>query len=265
MKPRSKGQLALMRKSGEISAKALKNTLAAVKAGVSLLELDAIAEETVLSLGALPSFKTVPGYKWTTCLTVNNEVVHGIPRQIILKEGDILGIDLGAVYKGWHTDCAWSVLVGEKVLNSQAFQDDKMGGVHDEKVKFLRAGEAALWAGVKKAVSGNRIGDISAAIQAQIEGVGFSVVRSLVGHGVGRELHEEPEVPGFGVSGTGIELKSGMTLAIEPIYTAGSHEVVLDPDGWTIVSKDGSLGGLFEMSVIVAGEKAEVLTDWRKV
>lgn len=272
MKPRSKGQLALMRKSGEISAKALKNTINAVKAGISLVELDAIAQETILSLGALPSFKTVPGYKWTTCLTVNSEVVHGTPRSIILKEGDVLGIDLGAVYKGWHTDCAWSVLVSPHVIpesnasrESRKMMDSGSQAVRNDKQRFLRAGEAALWAGVKKAVAGERIGDISEAIQKQIEGGGYSVVRSLVGHGVGRELHEEPEVPGFGVAGTGLELISGMTLAIEPIYTAGLHEVVLDPDGWTIMSKDGSLGGLFEMTVVVGGDKAEVLTDWRRV
>lgn len=245
-------ELELMRTSGAITAKALKKTLSAVKVGVSLKELEKVAEDEIIKLGGESSFKTVPNYYWTTCLTVNNEVVHGIPRDIKLQLGDKLSIDLGAVYPpdgGWHTDAAWSVIVGKQERQSQ----------------FLKIGEEALWAGVAQAVYGNRIGDISYAIQTVIENGGFNVVRSLVGHGVGKKPHEDPEIPGFGTPGTGMILKSGMTLAIEAIYTAGSGKVHQKEDGWTIVSDDGSLGGLFEMSVVVGGEKAEVLTDWRKV
>lgn len=248
LKPKTEAQLKLMRKSGLITAKALKKVLKSVKPGTSLIELDNIAREEILRLGGKPSFMSVPGYKWTTCLTVNQEVVHGIPRsEVVLKSGDVLGIDLGTVYQGWHTDSAWSVVVG------------------GEKNKFLESGEKALWQGIAQAVEGKRIGDISEAIQTEIEGSGFSVVRSLVGHGIGRNLHEEPEVPGFGKAGTGSKLKKGQTLAIEAIYAQGNYEVVLEDDGWTISTRDGSLGGLFEMTVIVGKEKAEVLTDWRQV
>ncbi|MBI2022305.1 type I methionyl aminopeptidase [Candidatus Daviesbacteria bacterium] len=236
-----------MRKSGAISAFAMKQVLKAVKPGANLKTLDAIAEEAIVRKGAKPSFMTVPGYKWTTCLTINEEVVHGIPRDIVLKEGDKLSIDLGAVYKGWHTDTAWSLMVG------------------GSKSEFLDCGEKAMWDGISKAVAGNTIGDISNAIQTEIESKGYSVVRTLVGHGVGRQLHEEPEVPGIGERGMGLLLEKGVTLAIESIYAKGDHEVVLANDGWTIVSKDGSLGGLFEMTVVVGDKKPKVLTDWRKV
>lgn len=247
MRPRTEKELKLMRVSGKITASALKKSLGKVRDGVSLLELEKVAEGEILRLGGKPSFKTVPGYRWATCLTINDEVVHGIPRDIKLKMGDILGIDLGTVFRGWHTDAAWSVVVGEKAI------------------RFLQVGEEALWKGIDQVRAGNRIGDISEAIQKTIEGEGFFVVRSLVGHGVGKKLHEEPQVPGYGKKGTGVLLKEGMTLAIEAIYTAGTSEVKLKDDGWTIASIDGSDGGLFEMTVIVGKEKSEVLTDWRKV
>lgn len=256
MKPRKPEELELMRKSGEMSAKALKNVLAAVKIGVTLVELEKVVAETIENLGGTASFKTVPGYHWYSCININEEVVHGIPREIVLKKGDKVSIDLGALYKGWHTDTAWSVIV------------DGEGEVTEEikkRKKFLAVGEEALWKGIKKAVSGNRIGDISAAMQETIEGAGFEVVRSLVGHGIGKELHEEPEVPGFGKAGTGMVLQEGMTIAIEAIYTESTQDVVLAEDGWTIASSDGSLGGLFEMTVIVGKQEAEVVTDWRKV
>lgn len=251
LSPRTKSQLELMRKSGEITAKALKAVIKAVKPGITLIELDKIAEAEIRSLGAQPSFMTVPGYHWTTCVTINHEVVHGIPRDIKLANGDLFSVDVGAVLNGWHTDAAWSVIVGN---------------VKDEaKEKFLKAGEEAMWQGINQARAGCKIGDIGAAMQKVVEGAGYSVVRSLVGHGIGKKLHEDPEVPGFGRPGRGIPLKKDMTIAIEAIYNQGGPDVVLDPDGWTISSKDGTWGGLFEMTVIVGGEQAEVLTDWRKV
>jgi methionyl aminopeptidase len=260
LSPRSKGELLLMRKSGEITAKALKAVLKAVQPGISLIELDKIAEAEIRSLGAQPSFMTVPGYSWTTCLTINNEVVHGIPRAIILKKGDLFSCDIGAVLNGWHTDAAWSVIVGaDETDPSTSAQDD-----FSEKNRFLKAGEEAMWQGIKQATSGSRIGDIGAAMQKVVEGAGYSVVRSLVGHGIGKKLHEDPEVPGFGKPGKGLPLKKDMTIAIEAIYNQGGPDVVLDNDGWTISTKDGTWGGLFEMTVIVGGEEAEVLTDWRK-
>lgn len=247
VEPRSIDELGLMRKSGEISAQALKKVIEAARVGVSLIELDLLAEKVIKDLGGESSFKTVEGYKWTTCLTINNEVVHGIPRDIKLKAGDILGIDLGTVYKGWHTDTAWSIVVDQ------------------EPNQFLKIGEQALWEGIDQAVEGNHIGDISEAIQKRVEGAGYSIVKSLIGHGVGKELHEEPEVPGYGKAGTGMVLKEGMTIAIEVIYTAGKGDVKIADDGWTYVSVDGSTGGLFEMSVVVGKDKAEVLTDFRSI
>lgn len=259
--PRTPTQIDLMRKSGAITAAALKAVLKAVKPGISLLELDKIADDEIVRLGAKPGFKTVSGYSWATCLTLNNEVVHGIPRPIVLKDGDLFSVDVGAVLNGWHTDAAWSVIVGDgKTDPSAKTQDD-----FSVKNRFLKAGEEAMWQGIAQAHAGKKIGDIGAAMQKTVEGAGFSVVRSLVGHGIGKKLHEDPEVPGFGKAGRGLPLKKDMTIAIEAIYNRGSHEVVLEKDGWTISTKDGSWGGLFEMTVVVGAEKAEVLTDWRKI
>lgn len=261
LSPRSKGELSLMRKSGEITAKALKAVLKSVKEGITLTELDKIAEAEIRKNGAAPGFMTVPGYNWATCVTINHEVVHGIPRDIKLTKGDLFSVDVGAVLNGWHTDAAWSVLVGhESGVKGQEKNEDL-----DKKIRFLKAGEEAMWQGINQARAGNKIGDIGAAMQKVVEGAGYSVVRSLVGHGIGKKLHEDPEVPGFGKAGKGLPLKKDMTIAIEAIYNAGGPDVVLDPDGWTISSKDGSWGGLFEMTVIVGGEEAEVLTDWRKI
>lgn len=239
-----------LRESGRITALALKKTIEAAKVGVSLIELDKIAEEEILKLGGKSSFKTVPGYFWTTCLTVNEEVVHGIPRDIRLNNGDVLNIDLGAVYKGWHTDSAWTVIIGEG--------DSK-------KKRFLAVGEETLWKTIAEMKEGNRIGDLSATIQENIEKAGYSVVKSLAGHGVGRKPHEDPVIPEYGKRKTGEYLKSGMSLAIEVIYTAGKGDIYQKDDHWTLASVDNSLGGLFEMSVIVGKQKPEVLTDWRKV
>lgn len=246
MKSRNRYELDLMRKSGAIAASALKKAIAAITIGVSELEVDKVAEREVYRLGGDLSYKTVPNYQFATCITVNDQVVHGIPTDRKFVSGDLVSVDLAVEYKGWHTDCAWSVLVGRQV----------------ETEKFLGVGEEALWDGIAQAIDGNRIGDISNAIQSKVEGAGYSVIRSLVGHGVGRKLHEEPEIPGFGSKGTGVVLKKGMTLAIEVIYAMGRYEVVLQKDGWTFSTADKSLGGLFEMTVIVGQEKAEVLTGF---
>ncbi|KKR80252.1 MAG: Methionine aminopeptidase [Candidatus Daviesbacteria bacterium GW2011_GWA1_41_61] len=248
---RNQEELKLMRKSGQISALALKKVLESVRPGISLRQLNRVAEEEILRLDGKHSFKAVPGYLWGSCLNINEEVVHGIPRDITLKAGDVLKVDLGAVYKGWHTDTAWTVVVGEDA--------------DPQKKQFLKSGEESLWAAVNQAVEGHRIGDISSAMQQVIEEAGYSVVKSLAGHGVGRSGHEEPEVPTYGQRGTGLILKKGMTLAVEVIYAAGRGEIYQKADGWTLATKDGSLGGIFEMSLIVGDRKAEVLTDWRKV
>lgn len=244
---RSKTDLDLMRKSGVISTKALQAALSSIKPGATGEDVDRIVADIIYKLGGDLSYKTVPGYKWATCITVNEQVVHGIPTHRVFEDGDLVGVDLAATFNGWHTDTACTILVGK----------DK------EKERFLQVGKQALLNGVKFAVEGKRIGDIASAIQHTVEDAGYSVVRSLVGHGVGKSLHEDPEVPGFGTAGTGHKLKSGMTLAIEVIYTKGSGEVVLEDDDWTISSEDGSWGGLFEMTVVVGKKRAEILTDWR--
>lgn len=235
-------ELSLMRKSGQIAASALKKTLESVEVGVSGLDLDKIAREEIYRLGGELSYKTVPGYQFATCVTVNEQVVHGIPTDRKLEVGDLVSIDLAVEYRGWHTDCAWSIMIG------------------NQKERFLKTGEEALRDGIVQAVDGNRVGDISSAIQTKVEDAGYSVVRALVGHGIGKKLHEEPEIPGYGQKGTGMILKSGMALAIEVIYAKGTPEVVLQEDGWTYAAADKSWGGLFEMTVIVGKEKAEILT-----
>lgn len=247
---RSKDELGLMRQSGKITGLVLKKLIEKAQPGISLLELERLANEELAKLGAEASFKTVPGYSWATCLTVNDEVVHGIPRDINLRVGDILGIDVGALYKGWHTDAAWSVLIGDNKVNQ-------------EKTRFLQVGEEVLQKAVSQAIEGKRVGDISSVIQKGIEGVGYSVVKSYAGHGVGRSGHEEPEIPVYGVASTGLLLQSGQTLAIEVIYASGKGEVFVTADGWTVATRDRSWGGLFEMTVVVGKDKPEVLTGWR--
>ncbi len=249
-------ELDLMRRSGQIASAALKRAIERAKKGISALEIDEVAGREMLNLGGDWSYKTVPGYKYATCVNFNEGVVHGLPTNRKIEAGDLVSVDLAAMYKGWHTDCAWTVLVNSEqgIGNSQI----------EEKKKFLKVGEEALFLGIKHAVEGQTIGDISSAIQGKVEGAGFHVVRSLVGHGVGEKLHEDPEIPGYGKAGTGLVLEAGMTLAIEVIYAKGTSDIVLDSDGWTYRSADGSMSGLFEMTVIVGKEKCEVLTDWRK-
>lgn len=245
MKSRNTYELNLMRKSGAISARALKRALDSIAVGVTELELDNIAKEEIYKLGGDLSYKSVPNYKYATCITVNDEVVHGIPTERKIQDGDIVSIDLAVEFKGWHTDCAWSILVGPDL----------------EKKRFLKIGEKALQEGIDQAVAGNRIGDISYTIQDTVEKGGYQVVRSLVGHGIGRSLHEEPEIPCFGERGAGPILLSGATLAIEVIFAKGSSQLNLQKDGWTFKTADGGWGGLFEMTVIVGRKEAEVLTE----
>lgn len=262
---KSRKELEFMRQSGQVTAQVLKSLIEAALPGVNLLDLEALANQELEKLGAKASFRSVPEYHFATCLNVNSEVVHGIPRNIILKTGDILKIDFGAELNGWHTDAAWSIRVGETTdYSPQTTAKPAVVSSQSAVDSFLKTGEEAMWAGIKAAKVGNKIGDISAAIQETIEKAGFNVVRSLCGHGVGKSGHEDPEVPTFGKSGTGINLEAGMTLAIEAIYCQGQGEVVTLDDGWTIASEDGSLAGLFEMTVIV-GEAPEVITDWRRL
>lgn len=239
-------EIEIMKKSGNICAQALKKILENVKPGVTCAALDKIAQEEIEKRGAASSFKTVEDYRWTICTTINEQVVHGIPTRV-LKEGDILGIDIGALYLGFHSDLAISVPVG-KVSGSAK--------------TFLDVGASTLRWAIQKAKVGNTIGDISSTIQNSIETAGYSIVKSLTGHGVGRDLHEEPMVPGFGRAKTGHKILKNMVLAIEVIYAQGSGEVVLENDNWTISTKDHSLGGLFEQTVAIGKNGPIVLTPY---
>lgn len=236
-----------MKISGKITAQALKAVLALVKPGVLMSQLDHVAKNFIEKSGARSSFMTVNDYKWTTCITKNEQVVHGIPRAIPIESGDIVSVDIGAVYKGLHSDMAITVPVGE---------------VSSPVRKFLEVGRSTLEKAIEKAKVGNRIGDISQTLQENIEGSGYSVVKSLTGHGVGHELHEQPPIPGFGKKHTGPPILKGMTLAIEVIYAQGEGEVTLGKDGWTISTVDGSLAGLFEKTVLVAKSGPIVLTPY---
>jgi len=251
IKFKTEKEIEIMRQSGKILAEVLEELIANVKAGISEIELDRMAERLIIAKGGEPGFKKVEGYNNTICISTNDVVVHGIPTNYVLEAGDKVGIDCGVFYKGFHTDMAQTTVIkGEKN--------------QEEVIKFLQTGEKAMWAGIEAAKLGNRIGDISKAMQDIVESQGgYSVVRSLIGHGVGRELHEDPEVPGFldrPILRTPL-LKEGMTIAIEIIYNMGKSDVVYSGnDGWTIKSKDGSLSGLFERSIAITKRGTEVLT-----
>ncbi|OGD84192.1 type I methionyl aminopeptidase [Candidatus Curtissbacteria bacterium RBG_13_40_7] len=240
-------EIETMKMSGGICAGVLKKLIANVKSGQTCSALDKIAQSEIEKQKSTPSFMTVEGYKWAICTTLNDQVVHGIPNERKLREGDILGMDLGVCYSGYHSDMAITLPIGEVLLSTE---------------KFLKVGRETLERAIHQAQVGNTIGDISATIQEEIEGAGYSVVKSLTGHGIGRNLHEEPLVPGFGKKGKGTKILKNMTLAIEIIYTQGSGEVVQERDGWTIKSADGSLGGLFEKTVVTSEDGPIVLTPY---
>lgn len=242
----NKEQQDLIRQSGKITAKALKEVVTAAKEGVTTLELDQLAEKLIREMGGEPSFMLEPGYKWTTCMNLNDMVVHGIPINYKLQTGDRLGIDLGTVYKGFHSDASWSIEIGSDNLKS-----------------FLDTGERAVKDAIKECVPGKYIGNISKKLQEIIEGGGYSPVKQLVGHGVGFKLHEDPEIPCYlrGKVENTPKIKEGMVLAVEAIYNMGKAQVVYaNNDGWTIVTKDESVSGLFEHTVIVTKNGPEVVT-----
>lgn len=237
-----------IRAGGKVLAEVLQKTLEKAVVGVTTAELDKFATELILAKGAKPSFAMEKGYHWATCLNVNDIVVHGIPGEYKLKDGDVLGIDAGVYYQGFHTDASWTIQVGTKKPETTA---------------FLKTGKEALKKAIAACRVGNHIGDISLSEQQTVEGGGYSCVRQLVGHGVGRKLHEDPEIPCYlrGNIKHTAEIKPGMVLAIEVIYNQGKSPVVYaGDDGWTIVTRDGSLSGLFEHTVVVGSEKAEVVT-----
>jgi methionyl aminopeptidase len=246
---KSAEEIKIMQHGGHILATVLGEVMDAIKPGVTELDLDRLAERRICEMGGEPGFMKVDGYKHTTCMSTNDVVVHGIPTDYALKEGDIVGVDCGVFYKGFHTDMSDSRIVAGKA--------DK------EVSKFLAVGKTALDEAIAQAVIGNHIGHISKTIQDIVEKQnGYSIVRSLIGHGVGRELHEEPEVPGYlhGKLEKTPKLREGMTIAVEVIYNMGTPEVMLDRDHWTIRTADGKIAGLYERTIAITQNGPLMLT-----
>lgn len=242
-------QVDKMAVAGEILVRCLKMLERKARAGVTTGELDATAEKFIRSQGAEPAFKGYRGFPGSICASPNSMVVHGIPGSYELKRGDILSIDVGVVKDGWVADAAMTVPVGEVSPGAR---------------KLLDVTKASLFAGIEQMRSGNHLGDVSAAIQGAVESEGLSVIRTLVGHGIGREMHEEPQVPNFGEPGKGPELEEGMVLAIEPMVNAGGALVRMDEDGWSVYSDDDSLAAHFEFTVAVTADGPRILTPWHE-
>jgi methionyl aminopeptidase len=242
---KSAGELAAMRRAAQVAAHALRDVCAAVRPGVTTRELDRIAEDRIRALGGVPSFLGYRGYPASICTSVNDQVVHGIPGRRALRAGEILSIDLGAEVDGFHGDLAVTVPVGE---------------VEEPRRRLLAVTAESLEDGIAEVRPGAHLGDLGQAIQRRVERAGFSVVRDYAGHGVGRRLHEEPQVPNFGRRGVGLVLKRGMTLAIEPMVNMGGSDVVVEKDGWTVRTADGQPSAHFEHTVAVTEGGCEVLT-----
>jgi methionyl aminopeptidase len=242
---KSEREIALMRQAGKIVAIVLAKLVEAVKPDLKTKELDIIAEREIKRLGGVPSFKGYRGYPANVCVSVNDEVVHGIPGERVLKEGDIVSLDLGAIYQGYQGDAARTVGVGAVSVQAEA---------------LMQATEGALRAGIGMAREGKRLGDISAAIQSYAEARGFSVVREYTGHGIGHQMHEEPLIPNFGPPGVGPALKKGMVFAIEPMLNVGDWRTRVGSNQWTVSTADGSLSAHFENTIAITEGKPEVLT-----
>lgn len=239
-------ELKIMREACRISAGALQVAGKAVEPGVTTAEIDKLAEDYIRSQGGEPNFKNYEGYPATACISINNEVIHGIPSsKHKLKQGDIVSIDLGAKFDGYHGDNAYTFACGD---------------ISPEAQRLLDTTRESLYEGIKVACSGSRIGDIGHAVQTYVEAHGYSVVRQYVGHGIGTEMHEAPEVPNFGTPGRGIRLLPGMTIAIEPMVNIGTPDVKVLPDGWTVLTKDGSLSAHFEHTIVITPDGPKIMT-----
>ncbi len=239
-------ELDLMREAGRIVARTHKALQKAIQPGITTLELDRIAEQFITSSGATPSFKGYGGFPGSICASVNEELVHGIPGPRELKDGDIISIDIGALYQGYHGDSAWTYSVGE---------------ISEQAAKLLRVTEQSLYKGLEQANPNGRLSDISYAIQQCVEEHGLSIVREYVGHGIGTQLHEAPQIPNFGPPGRGPRLKQGMVLAIEPMVNIGSRYVKTLEDRWTVVTIDGEYCAHFEHTVAITESGYEILTS----
>jgi len=242
-------QVDQMAAAGEILVRCMKMLGSKVRAGITTEELDAAAEKFIRSQDALPAFKGYRGFPGSICASPNSMVVHGIPGPYELKRGDIVSIDVGVIKDGWVADAAVTFPVGP---------------IDTEAKRLLAVTRESLFAGVAQMQPGNHLGDVSAAIQGTVETAGLSIIRTLVGHGVGRDMHEEPQVPNFGEPGKGPELEEGMVLAIEPMVNAGGPLVQMGDDGWSVYSEDGSLAAHFEFTVAVTPEGPRILTPWHE-
>ncbi|HEU4965579.1 MAG TPA: type I methionyl aminopeptidase [Bacilli bacterium] len=242
---KSEAELDLMREAGRIVALTHQELQRAVQPGITTKELDQIADEFIRKQGALPSFKGYHGYPASICASVNDVIVHGIPGDLTLQEGDIISIDIGANIHGFHGDSAWTYAVGE---------------ISETARKLLDVTEASLYKGLEQAREGNRLSDIGHAVQTYVESHGFSVVREFVGHGIGRQMHEDPSIPNYGPPAKGPRLKKGMTLAIEPMVNVGRFHTRTLQDDWTVVTADGLLSAHFEHTVAVGENGPEILT-----
>lgn len=245
---KTSSEIEIMKKSGKMLSEAMWDLVSFVKEGVLEIEIDQLAEKLILEKGGEPGFKRVDGYKYSVCLSTNDVVVHGIPTDYRLKNGDVIGIDCGVFYNGFHTDMSETVIVGK--ANDAKTQE------------FLKVGKIALDEAIEKVKVGNHVGNISKTIQDIVEENGYSVVETLVGHGVGRQLHEEPEIPGLlmdPIQRTPL-LREGMVIAVEVIYNMGKPDLKLDNDGWTLRTKDGSLGGLYERTVAITKNGPLIIT-----
>jgi len=234
-----------MRLAGKVVAEIHEQIRAAIKPGVSTLDLDKISRDVIERRGARSNFLGYNGFPATICASPNDMIVHGIPDGYVLKEGDIISVDCGAIIDGWHGDAAFTVGVGE---------------VSPVAAELMRVTEESLWAGVKQMIDGNRIGDIGNAVQGIAETAGFSVVKEYVGHAIGRAMHEEPQVPNYGAAGTGPKLRTGMVFAVEPMVNEGSADTKVLRDGWSVVTADGRLSAHFEHTIAITEDGPEVLT-----
>ncbi|MDR6226935.1 type I methionyl aminopeptidase [Desmospora profundinema] len=242
---KSSKEIERMRRAGRIVYEAHQLVRDAIRPGITTKEIDRIVEAYIRKQGAVPSFKGYNGFTGSVCASVNEELVHGIPGDRVLVDGDIISVDIGAYLDGYHGDSAWTYPVGT---------------VSEEASRLLSVTEESLYRGLKQAIAGNRIGDISHAIQSFVEDAGYSIVREYVGHGVGQNLHEEPGIPNFGPPGKGPRLKSGMTLAVEPMVNVGARHVKTLADNWTVVTEDGSLCAHFEHTIAITEDGHEILT-----
>jgi methionyl aminopeptidase len=242
---KSPREIEIMRRSGKITSKTLVRLMQAAKPGVTTGELDRIADESIRSMGGVPTFIGYHGYPSAICASVNDEVVHGMPGERVLKDGDLLSIDIGTTFEGYVSDSAITVPIGN---------------VSEAAKRLMRVTQECLMLGIAQMQPGNHLGDIGYAVQQHAESHGYGVVRALVGHGVGRKMHEDPQVPNYGSPGQGTLLRKGLVLAIEPMITEGTYEVATLDDGWTVVTEDGKLAAHFEHTIAITDQGPKILT-----